>query len=631
MKIKTDTLLYPVAWLLIILGTYNISLCQIPHWQWARQGIHQKATGGDVAMAVQADRAGNVYETGSLFFQAQFGNTVLSDLGAGVAYLVKYDSLGSLQWATCGRGDNDDVCSGVTFDTNGNPVIAGFFLSHNLIFGNDTLHNLGTVGEDVFVVKYDPAGNIIWAKNSGTTTGDRANGIAADRNGNTVVVGYYGHATATFGSFSLPSSGNFDVFVAKYDNNGNVLWAKGFGGPGFDVANKVAVDDNGNVFVTGYFCSPTLVVGHDTLVNPTGSAFSTFNAAIFITKLDSAGNILWARSAGGTKASTADKGVDIAADHSGNVFVTGHFGDSTVTFGNVVLHNKNGSFFLAKYDASGNVSWAKCPNNNNTSIAYALAIDNGGNPYVTGSLADSLVLDTILFRTHTSHSRAVFIAKFNTNGIAQYGTALGDSVYSTGLCVHNASLLLTGYFQNNGFIIGPDTLVCASGQGLANVFVAQMAVGPTCNNILPVITKVGDSLVVNSSQTIQWYYNGNPVTAGTTHTILADKPGSYTVEVTDNNNCSSTSLPFVISGINEIANEAIKIYPNPLTEGNLYIDFPENWPGAEVQILDADGRLISKSELRSSESEIACKLALGMYFVKVTSNAGEVVRKLIRM
>ncbi|MCK9334752.1 MAG: SBBP repeat-containing protein, partial [Candidatus Cloacimonetes bacterium] len=153
----------------------------------------------------------------------------------------------------------------------------------------------------------------LWAKQVGGTSNDEGRSIATDSNGNSYVTGSF-EGIAVFGSTTLTSSGNTDIFIAKLGCNGNWLWATKAGGPGSDIGYGIAVDGNGNSYVTGCFRDNASF--GSTTINSSG------NTDIFVAKIDSNGNWLWAQKAGG---SSSDYGYGIAVDSSGNSYVTGYF------------------------------------------------------------------------------------------------------------------------------------------------------------------------------------------------------------------------------------------------------------------------------------------------------------------
>jgi hypothetical protein len=175
------------------------------------------------------------------------------------------------------------------------------------------------------------------------------------------MTGGFSSSMITFGETTLTNTSTSvlpeDMFIVKYDPNGIALWAKSAGGISVNRGSGIATDGSGNVYVTGPFCLYPITFGTITL--PNGGAWD-----MYIVKYDASGNVPWAKRAGGSK---TEYGRGIATDRNGNVLVIGDFGSSTITFGTTTLNNTYGTntsnytdMFIAKYDANGNVPWAKC-------------------------------------------------------------------------------------------------------------------------------------------------------------------------------------------------------------------------------------------------------------------------------
>ncbi len=311
--------------------------------------------------------------------------------------------------------------------------MTGYFGSATITFGTTTLTNADTgSGEDIFIVKYDASGNVLWAKSAGGTQHDQGRSVSTDKSGNVFMTGYFGSATVTFGTTTLTNAGNTgstdDIFIVKYDASGNVQWAKSAGGTAGDWGNSVSVDAGGNVFMTGDFQSATITFGTTTLTNADTTAPA---ADIFIMKYDAAGNVLWAKSAGGT---SDDFGSSVSTDAGGNVFMTGYFQSATITFGTTTLTNKDnsgnsGDIFIVKYDASGNVQWAKSAGGNSNDFGQSVSTDAGGNVFVAGYFQSA----TITFGTTTLTNAGfsdIFIAKLSsTTGIEEITKENNFSLY----------------------------------------------------------------------------------------------------------------------------------------------------------------------------------------------------------
>lgn len=182
----------------------------------------------------------------------------------------------------------------------------------------------------------------LWAQQAGGTSYDDGYGygISTDASGNSFVTGEF-WGTVSFGSNNLTNSGNWDIFVAKMDPDGNWLWAKQAGGTGYDSGLGISIDAGGNSYITGNFWS-TASFGSISITTS-----GSYN--VFVAKLDSNCNWLWAKQAGGA---SWDYGYGIDADASGNSYVTGYF-LGTATFGNTSLISDGGyDIFVAKIGES---------------------------------------------------------------------------------------------------------------------------------------------------------------------------------------------------------------------------------------------------------------------------------------
>ncbi|MEO8086805.1 MAG: T9SS type A sorting domain-containing protein [Bacteroidota bacterium] len=299
-------------------------------------------TGSDAGYGITTDASGNVLVTGSFAIPSiTFGNTTLTNAGSLDIFVVKYDASGNVLWATRAGGTSSDVGIGISSDAGGNVAITGYFYSPSITFGNTTLTNASVGQPDIFVVKYDTSGNMVWASSAGGTGMDLGIGVSTDAGGNVILTGWFSGSSITFGNSTLISAGSLDIFVAKYDASGNVLWAISAGGTDEEEGGAISTDAAGNVVVTGFFYSPSITFSNITLT-------SAGLADIFIVKYDASGNVLWATSAGGTD---DDDCRGISTDAGGNVFVTGIFYSPSITFGSTTLTNTGFiHMFVAKLD-----------------------------------------------------------------------------------------------------------------------------------------------------------------------------------------------------------------------------------------------------------------------------------------
>ncbi|HLP12865.1 MAG TPA: gliding motility-associated C-terminal domain-containing protein [Flavobacteriales bacterium] len=281
-----------------------------------------------------------------------------------------------------GSNGNDEALD-VATDNSGNVIATGYF-TQTVSFGAISLTT--TSVSDVFIVKYDNAGNVLWAKKAGGVGADRGLSIRTDNAGNIYVTGYYA-STATFGSTTLTTSGTQDVFITKLDASGNFKWARSVGGPDIDYGNGISVDLNGNVVVTGQY-KATADFGSGfvfTSMNNTTTGLPTYD--IFVLKLDSTGNTLWAKPA---YAPYNDKGMDVDCDAGGNIYVCGQFSDTItidVTHNNIAL---NAAFILKLSPAGNELEFLRMASG--MTIAYSIDVDVNNNVNVCGDYIGTLVI-----------------------------------------------------------------------------------------------------------------------------------------------------------------------------------------------------------------------------------------------
>jgi hypothetical protein len=435
---------------------------QASNWLWARASIGSYLEEG---YSVATDDSGNVFITGSFYDTTiTFGTITLINAGLCDMFLVKYDGMGNVLWAISAGGAGGDIGNSTTTGDSGNVFVTGVFYSATIAFGTTTLTNSGS--GTMFIVKYDGEGNVLWAKSAGGISACIGSGSTTDTSGNVFVTGYFAW-TITFGTTTLTNPGNYDIFIVKYDGSGNVLWAKGVGGMGDDRGNSIATDPLGNVFVTGYFYSPTVTFDTITL---TGAGINTF-----IAKYNSGGNALWVKSPGGTW----DEGFSITTDPLGSVFITGYFRSASITFGTTTFTNAGlQDVYLTKYDGMGNVLWAKSAGGTGSDAGFCTATDDSGNVYVSGGfLSSSITFDSHTLLFPTGANDPMFLVKYNASGEVLCASVLasgGDDQNGVTTDAFGNAFVGGDFATVNPFIVGSDSLPLT---GSETIFVAKYYCG----------------------------------------------------------------------------------------------------------------------------------------------------------
>ncbi len=371
------------------------------------------ATPGDLATALATDDSGNVYTTGYFIGSVNLGNGSMPSAGGADIYIAKYDPAGNLVWATTGGGTGDEVAYGIAVDHTGNVYITGYFNSNPITFDTVSVAKPST-DYDMFLVKYNAAGRAIWARVAGGTLDEYGQSVAVDGGGNVYIVGQFTSSSLQIGSTpALTNAGSFDVYIAKYNSAGTALWSSQIGGPGVEEAYKVISDSSGNVYCTGYFTSSSLTIGSTPALTNNG------HEDMFVAKFNTNGTALWSQSAGGDQ---RDEGRCIAVDGSGNVYVGGDFESSTITFGSTTVGDPLyiQSFlrtFLVKYSPQGSPLWAIQPGAENAAVPTAMTIDKSGSSTLAGYYTSpSLPVGRFTLWNTNPGQYDVFIAKHDSLG-----------------------------------------------------------------------------------------------------------------------------------------------------------------------------------------------------------------------
>lgn len=529
--------IYTIA---IILLNSVLSLGQTPNWEWSKDaGSSSTAYGNSVCV----DAAGNSYSCGIYISSSiNFNGNILPNSGNDDAFIVKYSKSGNVLWARNISGSLGETAFGISVDPNCNVYVTGYFSTPTILVGTTTLSTVGN--SDIFIVKYDSTGNVLWAKSAGGSNDDMPQGICVDANGNSYITGFFSAPSITFGITTLTCSINA-TFVVKYDVNGNVVWAS----KGGESSNgkSISVDANANTYITGTFSSPSSNFGGIPLTNSDVSGNTT---DAFIAKYNSNGGIAWAKNGIGNN---TDYGSGISVTSNGFAYVTGRFVSQSITFGSTTLNISNSccnDIFIVKYDPLGNVVWAKREGDYYDDRNLGIYTDNVGNFYVTGffqSFSLTLGNTTLTNADNTNNTSDIFVAKYNSSGNAVWAKSalgnLGDGAYAIAVDA-NGNSYITGFFYSSPLNFDTHPL---TNSGVQKYFIAKLGNSCALNPITLSFSNTsischdssdGSSLVNVSGGTspysFQWSSNsGNQ----TSQTALNLNAGSFVVTVVDSNGC----------------------------------------------------------------------------------------------
>jgi hypothetical protein len=361
--------------------------------------IWAKRIGGvsnETGKSIKLDASGNIFFTGSFVGSVDFdpgpGSSVGVSNGNSDVFICKLDASGNFLWARKHGSTNYDAGFGINVDASGNVYTTGVFIGtvdFDPGVGTYTLTSPAS-NFDGFVSKLDASGNFVWAVSFGSNGSEYGRSVYVDAT-NVYVTGEFQN-TVDFdpgvGVTNIVANGTYDFYVLKLNLAGAFVWAKGLGGIGNEFGYDISVDPSGNVYTTGVFAGTS---DFDPGVGVSNLISSGWD--VFVSKLNSLGNFVWAKKMGGAG---YDAGNGVFAD-ANNVYVTGSFeqtsdfdpnaGTSTITSTGL------GDIFISKLDASGNFVWAGGIGDVNADEGKAIKVDGVGNVYSTGLFQGTMDFD----------------------------------------------------------------------------------------------------------------------------------------------------------------------------------------------------------------------------------------------
>jgi len=535
-------------------------------------------------------------------------------------FLLQSEVSKSQQWLWADQigGNNSDVSTGTT-DGSGNFFIAGSFYGTYCQFLDQTLYAVGMPSNSMFLAKYDNNGNEKWVRqfNSGSLPQNCTDGVTnviTDNLGFVYITGLF-YQSATFGQFNLTSD-NGDMFLAKFDSEGDCKWAVKAGGSGKDWGTGLAVDSSGGIYVCGQNLS-TAMFG--TIPVDTGG---------FLVKYDSTGACYWAKkivSYPGQNSSSADvifSGMTIFMDR---LIACGYGGAGSAGFSidtATFSHPGQMGHILCCFDLNGAIKWTSEALTDGCVLSgINLTNDSTGNIYTVGEFGCSVggsgvfinFPDTVLVSNSITYD--LFIAKYSSLGniiwarkinsdlISPPGTIVSDKIGNT---------YVSGAFNGTN-IFGPDILVSETNK---DMFLARYSPEGECYGGIHFGKAEGLELGLDMT--------GKPILAGTFGGTVNIGSQSFTsrggwdifLAKCDN-----------ITGIGETkktASNQLLIYANP-NEGKCTVKFPDEFLNEKhltLSIYDSQGKLIQSVPVDTVEGKLSLNIeaeAKGIYNVILTN------------
>lgn len=532
--------------------------------------------------------------------------------------------INSLNQSTCGNS--------VVTDASGNAYAVGYFQTSTMVVGNFTLTNVNSSGDksEIFIVKYDATGNVLWAKSVRGDSSDIGTSITVDDASNIYITGDFASPSLTFDNKTVTNlNPGVDVFIAKYNSSGNIIWAKSWGASGDENGISIIKDAVSDIYITGNFKSQSFNIGGNTL-----TIDSLGKQDMYVAKFDSSGNPIYAKSVG-ENCYIPIISSDIVSDANNDIYITGSFRSSKIILGNDTLHcnSNSANFFLSKYDASGNILWAKSGKGLNYDVAMnSLAVGPDGNLYTTGNFAgNSMAIGSYTLSSACCYSG--FVAKYSPAGNALWAKNMEDNnpqPWPIG-CIaidNNCGVYVGGGFINQvnalpPLVFGNDTLINGN-PGMDAIFIAKY---DSSGN--PLWGKTASSTRWNVMMGIKTDKYDNIYCVGfyNSPAIIFNNDTLY------NQNQGMWNADYFIAkigttgvGVEPLSpNYGISIYPNP-TSGRFTVSSTDESP--EIRITDVVGHVIYESKATGSLTNHSIERP-GIYFVSVISGQKKYVSKLI--
>ncbi len=662
---------------------------QGPNYAWSG---HIGGTGNDLIRGLHTDASGNIYTTGSFNGAADIDPSLstLSVTGNGGIdlFVNKLNPNGALDWAIQIGGSGTDSGFDVRVDNSGNTYTTGYF-QNTVDFdpgaGTINLTAGGTYG--VFIQKLTTGGTLSWVSGFTGPGSALARGVDIDASGVYVIGNFEG--TIDFdpgpGINNLTATTPQDVFIAKLDLNGDLLWVHQFGNGSGANLGYALVTDGSNIYATGGFES---VVDFDPGAG-TQELTSNGQRDIFVLKLTSNGDFVWVKGVGATQ---NDLGTQMDVDAAGNVVVTGYF-QQTADFdpgaGTASLAS-NGStdIFVLKLSASGNYQWAHSFGDADQDGGWGITTDVSGDVYVTGEFSGTVDFDPGAGTTSLLSVQGddQFMQRFTTNGDLVWVTQAGGPEAEKGGEItvdQDNSIVTVGSFRgtvdfnpsstgtNNqtsfglvdGFIQKFTQCIPTAGTDVINAcesytwidgntyttsnnsatFTLTNAAGCDSTVTLDLTINTAPSSAVNqvditltadaSGVSYQWVDCDNNfavISGATGQTFTPTVNGNYAVIVSENG-CSDTSICYAIAevGLEENGVFRAEIYPNP-TNDVLTVELEQGIGIVDFRMISAEGKLVRRTVLEESHTTLnVAGIEPGIYTVQLRTENSISQRKII--
>lgn len=641
--------------ILTLIFAFVASVSYGQNFEWAKamgagQGVIQ---GYPLGSSITLGPSGNVYTLGISYSTCDFDPSPSVFNLEGGLFISQLDAAGNFVWAKemMPINTNTDAlypCN-IVVDDSSNVYATGTFTG-NVDFDPDAgisiltsrYDSTGYYFRDIFITKLGTNGGLLWTKQmGGDTDGYLTQGnlsLALDNLGNVYISGFFS-GTIDFDpgidTFKLTSFGNStlltDIFVVKLTANGDFVWAKRMGGTSYENVYGIATDDLGNVYMTGSFSE---TADFDPSVGTFNlTAQGTYDA--FTVKLDTNGELVWAKSIGGVNGNAFP--MSLTLDSLGYIYNIGYFNGS-VDFDpntlNTPYYMSSGSdaTYVTKSDSMGNFIWVKSLIGSSGSIyPYSMALDDTTGLYITGYFDGTVDFDPgvgIYDLTPVGISN-IFVAKLTKFGDFSWAKQVeGLNTYDQGLgIVADAwgNVYSTGQFSATCDFDPSANTYSLTGITSTSAYIQKLN---HCAAFNTTVTQNGASLTANETNvSYQWIdcSNNTSIIGANSQAFTPITNGNYAV-ILSKEGCTATSTCYAISNVSISEStliQKIKAYPNP-TSGTFTIDLGNEYAATKVEIFSLVGQLLDTENYTHLQLlQIEMPIIAGVYFVQVRFPNGE--------
>lgn len=568
----------------------------------------------DVANDIISDKSGSIYLCGTTRSTNIFGvggyqsnpGSYFDSYGIRLvdAFLAKFSNNGTVrEWGTFFGGNGIDIALGIAIDSIQNAYITGSTESTDVI-GAGGYQSSKSTKSDAFIAKFDIIGNKLWSTYYGGIDKDNAENLVVDKNGDIYIVGET-KSIDVFGTGGHQSNHyndnkNYDVFIAKFNNNGHRIWGTYYGGNAFEMPSDLKLDFKGNIYISGSTTS-TNIIGEDGYQDFIGGSQDAF-FAIF----DTSGQRKYGSYYGGN---SVDEANCIVLDSENCVHLAG-FTYSTDVIGYGGFQTTGGTSmdaFIVKFKT--------------TSLSIKASYLND-HEFCSGKTIRIPINKTGIFNKGNSFK----IEISNSLGYFSSPTVIGSQSDST-LDFIDATFpffkTTSWFYRLRVSSTDPYILGNQNGTDLTIYYIPET----------PIIGTNGYALYSSILIGNQWYDENGAISGATSKYYTPSKSGEYYVFVTVDGCTSdiSNKLYYKLGAMEEKANSSLlNIYPNPFNN-ELIIELNQLYNNANVSIIDLQGTEVLHQQLYSLKTIIqTANIPKGFYFLKFQTKATIEMLKIVK-